>query len=203
MFKILLYTIFTMTLLICRCVKREPAMRRRTDKSWRPRPTTWLMVAALVVFVCRPGYSIINHLHNDTVHMEQLTAPANHVARDCCTCRLCKLPWGESNSPGFYHFCVRQFKKVSIFCHHHSHCFLNVAFFIYWRPQGRIRCQEIDEERKEEKTRPKKRELQHQLPNSEMVKSGTTDSPLFVWIFMTMKPDFVDANFQIKKHSEH
>ena len=55
-------------------------------------------------------------------------------------------------------------------------CFLLLFIGI---PKAETGCQEIDKERKEDRVRPKKREL-HGLPYTEIVQSGTiiTDSTL-------------------------
>ena len=47
-----------------------------------------------------------------------------------------------------------------------------LSLSIYWHLQNRMRCKEMDGERKGESERPKKRDL-HELPYTEFIKSGT------------------------------
>ena len=72
---------------------------------------------------------------------------------------------------------------LTIFVSSNSYCTVIIYFFcivllplLFFLFNGSsevtMKCQEIYKERKEERTRPKMREL-HELPNAEMINSGT------------------------------
>ena len=82
------------------------------------------------------------------------------------------LSWTESDSPGCYYFCVRQFMQLSLFRPHY-------CFFAFSSPgQDGKKCvyrkiRRENETKKEQITWAAMHRKLHELPCTEMVKSGT------------------------------
>ena len=88
---------------------------------------------------------------------------------DLCMC----LSWSESNSPGFYHFNARGSSCNSLFFGLIISSFLSLLYLFLGIPSSFGGASKyIERERKEARMTPKKREL-HELPYTEIVKSGT------------------------------
>ena len=111
------------------------------------------------------------------------------LVRLCWVWKKCVF-WSEINNLRFYHITVWQFMELALFKATFS--LLSFLVLFYLHPQGRMGCLAIEIIRKDKQIETKKREW-HELPNTEIEKSGNIRLLVSITLltFPTHLPDVV------------